>query len=155
MVTNPLKIRVDFSLTCTSFEGVDVIKEALLTAKHRVNDETWTVDFKLIAPPNYKCEVLAHSRAEGEAKLREALEIIKTVMKEKKGHFKQKSEPTIIGAAKDEPDVAELIDTMRNREKDSDDSLGSEEEDNDEGMGDVDLDEHVADDVSDEEEEKK
>ena len=34
MSSNPLKIRVDFSLTCTSFEGVDVIKEALLTAKN-------------------------------------------------------------------------------------------------------------------------
>jgi translation initiation factor 2 alpha subunit (eIF-2alpha) len=41
MATNPLKIRVDFALTCTSFEGVDVIKEALLTAKHAVNDEHW------------------------------------------------------------------------------------------------------------------
>ena len=41
MQTNPLKIRVDFALTCTSFEGVDVIKEALLTAKHSVNDEVW------------------------------------------------------------------------------------------------------------------
>lgn len=77
MTANPLKIRVDFSLTCTSFHGVDIIKEALLTAKNAINDENWNVEFKLIAPPNYKCEVLAHSRQEGEAKLTEALRIIK------------------------------------------------------------------------------
>jgi translation initiation factor 2 alpha subunit (eIF-2alpha) len=48
MASNPLKIRVDFALTCTSFEGVDVIKEALLTAKHHVNVGEWKLDFKMI-----------------------------------------------------------------------------------------------------------
>lgn len=81
MSSNPLKIRVDFALTCTQFDGIDIIKEALLTAKHKVNDETWNIEFKMIAPPNYKVEVVTHSRAEGEAKLKEALNIIKQVMK--------------------------------------------------------------------------
>ena len=67
-------------MTCTQFDGIDVIKEALLTAKHKVNDENWKVEFKIIAPPNYKVEVIAHSHAEGEAKLREALAIIKQVI---------------------------------------------------------------------------
>ena len=88
MTSNPLKIRVDFALTCTSFEGVDVIKEALLTAKHAVCDEQWKVEFKMIAPPIYKCELQTFSKAEGEAKLHEALSIIKAVMKKKGGHFK-------------------------------------------------------------------
>lgn len=109
MSSNPLKIRVDFALTCTQFDGIDIIKEALLTAKHRVNDETWNVEFKMIAPPNYKVEVVTHSRAEGEAKLKEALTIIKDVMKANKGQFKQKSEPMIIGSQKDEPDIADLV----------------------------------------------
>ena len=47
-----------------------MIKEALLTAKHAVNDEVWQLEFKMIAPPNYKCEVITHSKVEGEAKLR-------------------------------------------------------------------------------------
>ena len=34
-----IKVRVDFSLTCTGYDGIDAIKEALLTAKHEVNDE--------------------------------------------------------------------------------------------------------------------
>ena len=88
MTANPLKIRVDFALTCTQFDGIDIIKDALLTAKHRVNDDTWNVVFKMIAPPNYKVEVVTHSRAEGEAKLKEALAIIKSVMKANKGNFK-------------------------------------------------------------------
>ena len=42
----------------------------------------------MIAPPNYKVEVITHSRADGEAKLRQALAIIKEVMKTHKGSFK-------------------------------------------------------------------
>ena len=97
MASNPLKIRVDIALTCTSFEGVDVIKEALLTAIHASNVGEWKLDFKMVAPPNYKVEVVTHSRIEGEAKLKEALAIIKDVMKKRGGHFKQKSDPTLIG----------------------------------------------------------
>ena len=41
LTVNPFKIRVDFSLTCTVYDGVEAIREALLTAKHEVNDETW------------------------------------------------------------------------------------------------------------------
>ena len=70
MTVNPLKIRVDFALTCTSYDGIEVIREAMLTAKHAVNDANWNVEFKMIAPPIYKCEVVTHSRAEGEAKLK-------------------------------------------------------------------------------------
>ena len=41
MPLNPFKIRVDFKLTCTTYDGIEVIKEALLTAKHAINDEEW------------------------------------------------------------------------------------------------------------------
>lgn len=152
MASNPLKIRVDFALTCTSFEGVEVIKEALLTAKHQVNDETWNLDFKMIAPPNYKCEVQTHSRAEGEQKLKEALVIIRDVMKKKGGHFKQKSEPTVIGQKSDEPEVAEMLEGLKARGGDDDEEDSEPEEDNDEGMGDIDLDDVVPDAISDDEE---
>ena len=70
LTLNPLKIRVDFSLTCTNYDGVEAIREALLTAKNEVNDETWNLEFKMIAPPHYKCEVITHNRIEGEAKLK-------------------------------------------------------------------------------------
>ena len=88
LTVNPFKIRVDFSLTCTGYDGVEAIREALLTAKHEVNDETWNLEFKMIAPPHYKCEVVTHNRGEGEAKLKQALATIKRVMKANRGTFK-------------------------------------------------------------------
>lgn len=158
MASNPLKIRVDFALTCTSFEGVDVIKEALLTAKHHVNTDGWKLEFKMIAPPNYKCEVITHRKAEGEAKLKQALQIIKEVMKKKGGHFKQKSEPTIIGANKDEPDTADLLENMKNRQHEEGEQQGDsddDDEDNDEGMGDVNIEDDGGVAVSDDEDEER
>ena len=155
MTVNPLKIRVDFSLTCTSYDGIDIIKEAMLTAKHAINDENYKVEFKMIAAPIYRCEVITYSRAEGEAKLLEALAIIKRVMKENKGIFKQKSDPTIIGDKyKDEPDIAELIDNVKARQE-GDGSQKSESEDNEEGMGDINLDEKIEAEEDDSEEEKE
>ena len=88
LTMNPFKIRVDFALSYTGYDGIEAIREALLTAKHEVNDETWNLEFKMIAPPHYKCEVLTLNRAEGEAKLTQALMAIKRVMKEKGGIFK-------------------------------------------------------------------
>lgn len=109
LTVNPFKIRVDFSLTCTGYDGIEAIREALLTAKHEVNDETWNLEFKMIAPPHYKCEVVTHNRNEGEAKLKQALAVVKRVMKANKGAFKQDSDPQVIGAGSNDTDVAELM----------------------------------------------
>ena len=156
LTVNPLKIRVDFTLTCTGYDGVEAIREALLTAKHEVNDETWNLEFKMIAPPHYKCELVTHNRNEGEAKLKQALTTIKRVMKANKGTFKQESGPQVIGTNSNETDVAELM-ALAERERANDES-GDEEESNEEGMGDVDFaDDGVVeeDDSGDEEEKKK
>ena len=106
---NPLKIRVDCKLTCATSDGIDVIKEALLTAKHQMNDDTWKLEFKMHASPIYRVEVTTLSRAQGEEKLRKALNIIKKVMKRNGGKF-EGSEPVVIGNyQEEEQEVAELI----------------------------------------------
>ena len=69
LTVNPFKIRVDFSLTCTVYDGIEAIKESMLTAAHEINDDVWRLEFKMIAPPHYKCEVITHNRKEGENKL--------------------------------------------------------------------------------------
>ena len=154
LTVNPFKIRVDFSLTCTGYDGVEAIREALLTAKHEVNDETWQLEFKMIAPPHYKCEVITHNRNAGEDKLKQALSIIKRVIKANGGAFKQESGPQVIGTNSNETDVAELMAQAARERAESDG-----EESNEEGMGDVDFTTDTAvveeDDDEDDEEEKK
>ena len=77
-------------------------------------------------------------------------------MKENQGHFKQKSEPTIIGDKnKDEPDVSELLNNYIANRAGGDDESGEErEEDNQEGMGNINLEENFAEADSGDEEEK-
>ena len=66
MPQNPIKIRADCKLTCTTSDGIDVIKEALLTAKHALNDDKWKLEFKMHASPIYRVEVTTLSRGQGE-----------------------------------------------------------------------------------------
>lgn len=67
----------------------------------------------------------------------------------------------MIGANKDEPDTADLLENMKNRQtEDGEDIQGdsNDDEDNDEGMGDVDIDTMtgaVDEDGSDDNEERK
>lgn len=96
MKLKTFKIRAEFALTSTSIDGIDLIKDALLTAKNQVNDEIWQVDIKLIASSNYKCEVITNQQFSGEQKLSETLSIIKSVMNYGKGKFELKSEPKVL-----------------------------------------------------------
>ena len=82
----------------------------------------------MIAPPHYKVEVITHNRHEGEAKLKQALLVIKRVMKANNGTFRQESGPQVIGANSNETDVAELMERAA-RERGSD---GSGEDDDEE-----------------------
>ena len=83
----PKKIRADFSATCTSFEGVELIKEAMGKAKHAVCCKDWNIVFSYEAAPIYKVEVMTHKRQDGIKKLEEAMEIISTHLRENKQKF--------------------------------------------------------------------
>lgn len=76
-------------------------------------------------------------------------------MKEKGGHFKQKSEFQIIGQSNNEPDVADLMKNMEANDQGEGSQDEEGEEDNEDGM-DVEIEEDkVAEGFSDDEEEKK
>jgi hypothetical protein len=85
----------------------------------------------MIAPPHYKCECITLEKSKGVAKLQEALQIIETAIKERKGTYKLINEPIVIGA-KDDRDIDEITKLEEDVQ-----SYGAE--DNQEGMGDIDL----------------
>lgn len=41
MAPTPVKLRADFELTCFTYEGIDALKYALITAKKEVSDEAF------------------------------------------------------------------------------------------------------------------
>lgn len=148
MAPQPVKVRADFELTCFTYEGIDALKAALLTAKQAVNEENFKVEvrftyspyqvslqFKMIAPPHYKCETMTLDKQKGFAKLEEALALVEKTIKEKNGTFKIVNKPQIIGH-QDDRDIEDIIQKMQD---DKDEEEGSEnEEDNEEGI-DIDI----------------
>jgi translation initiation factor 2 subunit 1 len=54
MAPTPVKLRADFELTCFTYEGIDALKEALLTAKKEVFEEHLQVAVTpcLLTPPS-------------------------------------------------------------------------------------------------------
>lgn len=87
----------------------------------------------MIAPPNYKVEIITFEKSKGIAKLEDAMKVIERVIKEKQGTFKIVSPPSVIGA-KDEKDIEDLVQKIND-----DNEEGSDEEDNEEHMGNIDL----------------
>lgn len=136
MAPTPLKLRADFELTCFTYEGIDALKAALLTAKASVNakDPQIQVSFKLIAPPHYRIETVTLKKVEGLELLEQALKEIEGVIKEKGGTFKIVNKPQIIGDSAKDKDLEDIM--KMPGEHDSDEASS---EDNDEGMGDIDL----------------
>jgi len=155
MAPTALKLRADFEMTCFTSEGIDALKEALITSRTLVNarDPDIVVSFKLIAPPNYRCETVTLKKVEGFALLEEALEEVEKVIKAKGGSYKLTSKPQIVGDSKGN-DVDDIP-----QENDGSEGGGeggsSNDEDNEEGMGDIDLGEEVEESKEEEEEEKK
>lgn len=76
MASRPVKIRSRFNLNCYTYEGIEAIKEALLTAKEKCQDEKFSLVYQLIAPPEYKVEVVTTDKNGGIAKLEEATAVI-------------------------------------------------------------------------------
>ena len=95
-----------------------------------------TLQFKLIAPPHYRCETVTLKKNEGLALLEEAMKEVEKVIKEKGGTFKLVNKPQIIGDSAKDKYIEEIM--KMPGERDSDDE-SSGKEDNDEGMGDIDL----------------
>merc|ERR1712166_73735 len=141
-----MKIRGDFSATCTSSDGVELIKEAMAMAKHQVYSEDWKIIFSYEAAPIYKVEVMTHKRQEGVQKLEEAMNIIKNHLKDNKQKFSVKMEPCVVKNEQD-GDVHDLLEEHKqanmSSDEDHEDRIDTSEE------------EDAVDDSSDEETAKK
>jgi translation initiation factor 2 subunit 1 len=111
MAPTPMKLRADFEMTCFTYEGIDALKEALITSRTKVNaaDPDIQISFKLIAPPNYRCETITLKKNEGLSLLEDALREVERVIKGKGGTFKLTSKPQIIGDSAKDKDIDDIM----------------------------------------------
>ena len=148
MAAAPIKLRSRFNLQCYTYEGIEAIRESLLEAKRQTIDDQFQLVFQMIAPPQYKCEVVTLDKNGGTERIEKAVAIIQEEIKKRGGIFKLVSAPVRIGSKGDGIDADDIIAGLNK----NDDPESSGEESNEEGIGDIDLD---GDDIQQEDEEEE
>jgi translation initiation factor 2 subunit 1 len=118
MAAAPQKLRTTFNLHCYTYEGIEAIKESLLAAKAQTSDEKFKMVFQMIAPPEYKAEVVSLDKAGATERLEKALEIVQSEIKARGGQFKLVQGITRIGTRVDDVDNDNIIANMQRNEDD-------------------------------------
>ena len=130
LVTQPVKIRAEFKLTCYTFEGIEAIKEALLNGEKK-GTEKIPIKFTIIGSPLYECSLSTINKEEGFKIMNQALEEVKNTIKAKNGSYLLETKPMVIGG--DEKSLSEQLREMKNKENENEEEEEIEDE-NEEGI---------------------
>ena len=126
LVPQPVKIRADFKLTCYTFDGIDAIKEALLSGEKK-GTEKIPIKFTMIGSPLYECSLTTINKKEGYDIMNQALEEVKKSIKAKNGSYLLETSPMVIGD--DEKSLSEQLREEGNKEEEEEN-----EDENQEGI---------------------
>ncbi len=75
LAPQPVKVRADIEVTCFKYEGVDAIKEALMSGE-AVGTSDFSVKIKLIAPPLFYLTCMTLDKDAGVALLQKSIDVI-------------------------------------------------------------------------------
>eukprot|EP00930_Biecheleria_cincta_P079602 TRINITY_DN674_c0_g1_i2.p1 TRINITY_DN674_c0_g1~~TRINITY_DN674_c0_g1_i2.p1 ORF type:complete len:334 (-),score=107.65 TRINITY_DN674_c0_g1_i2:76-1077(-) len=114
LIQQTIRLRAKVDVSCSEYEGVDAIKEALLEGM-KASKEDCEVKINLVAHPLFVLTCTCKEKAVGMAALDQAMELIKAKIEASKGEFAIKAKPEIMGQDEKE------------QEEDSDEE-GSDEE---------------------------
>ena len=106
LAAQPVKIRADFKLTCYTFDGIEAIKEALLSGEKKGTEKT-PIKFTMIGSPLYECSLTTADRKEGFDLMNQALEEVKKCIKAKNGSYLLETSPMVLGD--DEKSLSEQL----------------------------------------------
>lgn len=122
-----VKLRARIQLSCTGAEGVLGVKESLIAAVRKFENENkqqFELKIKLIAAPLYYIVATALDKTEGLRKVNQALDIVKTkILSYQGGEFQQQGEIMAFGV-EDQLDLN--ADGEEDESSESDSSSGSE-----------------------------
>jgi len=124
LIASNLRLQAKCEVSCTEYEGIDAIKDAL-SQGFKASKEECEVNIKLIAHPTFALSCQCKDKELGVNALTEALGYIKEAITAKKGTFIIVSQPQ--------------IHKKEEEQKDSDES-STESEDNASDMGEIDAD---------------
>ena len=93
------EIRSTFKLVCYAFNGIDSIKESLLSGKN-IEENDYPIIYKLISSPEYECIIYSYDKTYGINLMNFSLEIVKKEIEQKGGYFLMEKEPEVINSNK-------------------------------------------------------
>mmetsp|Transcript_97764 Transcript_97764/g.315626 ORF Transcript_97764/g.315626 Transcript_97764/m.315626 type:complete len:336 (+) Transcript_97764:61-1068(+) len=130
LVQQILRLRAKVEVSCSEYEGIDAVKEALLKGM-AASKEDCELKINLVAHPLFVLTCTCRDKTQGHGAIEEAMKLIQEDIEKKGGTFEIKSLPTVIG--QDEKGGDE-------EEEDSGDEKGSDstESEQDETMGTID-----------------
>merc|ERR1712224_962770 len=94
LIASTLRLQAKCDVSCSEYEGIDAIKEALNEGYKATKDEC-EVSIKLIAHPTFALTCQCKDKELGVAVLTEALGYVEEAIKERKGTFSLVSLPQI------------------------------------------------------------
>lgn len=126
LTPQPIKLRADIEVTCYHYEGIDAIKAAL-KAGEAMSTEQYPIKIKLVAPPLYVVTTSSLSKDKGIEVLNDALDVVETEMKKRKGKYTLKVAPRTV-SEKDEKMLNNMMSQLEdsNKEKSGDDDSDSD-----------------------------
>jgi len=97
LITQALRLRAKVDVSCSDFQGIDAIKEALLEGAQAASAEECEVKVKLIAHPIFMLNCQCRDKQLGINTLNEAIAMIEKCIISKKGEFKCRTKPELVG----------------------------------------------------------
>jgi len=129
LVTQMLRMKAKVDVSCSEYEGIDAIKEALTKALE-LSTEDCELKIKLIAHPTFVLTCMCKDKILGLKTLEDAVKVVKETIESKKGIFVERQAPQVDNAQEDEKAASG---------SENDGSESSETSQSDvEGMGDLD-----------------
>jgi translation initiation factor 2 subunit 1 len=130
LIAQALRLRAKVDVSCSGFEGIDAIKEALMKG-FDASIEECEVKIKLIAHPMFMLTCQCTEKIIGENVLKKAIELIQKEIEAKGGEFALRMAPELVG--QEEKGHDDIPSDVSSNEEGEDGP-----EDQDETMGDID-----------------
>jgi translation initiation factor 2 subunit 1 len=120
LAPQPIKVRADVEVSCFTYEGIDAIKDALLSGME-CGTENSPIKVKLIAPPIYVLSTTTLDKDAGVALLNRAIAVIEEKITSKGGKMDVKMAAKAV-SVKEEAELQAMMDriALENQEIDGD-----------------------------------
>lgn len=128
LTPQPIKIRADIECTCFGYEGIDAIKNALLSGE-ACSTASVPIKIKLVAPPLYVLITNSTDKPNAIATMEKAITVIEENIKANQGTLTVKMKPRAV-SENDDAELKQLMDKLATENTevagDSDDSDSDE-----------------------------